>query len=100
MRVGIMMRDTEYRDALSQMISEAGRDIIVEVAGTGGVHRDAVILTDVMPSEIEQQSLTKLRSRTVFLSSVPVSKDSEKGYQSNPFNATFLSTIIMARCLA
>ena len=80
MRVGIMMRDTEYRDALSQMISEAGRDIIVEVAGTGGVHRDAVILTDVMPSEIEQQSLAKLRSRTVFLSSVPVSKDSEKGY--------------------
>lgn len=80
MRVGIMMRDTEYRDALSQMISEAGRDIIVEVAGTGGVHRDAVILTDVMPSEIEQQSLAKLRSRTVFLSSVPVSKDSGKGY--------------------
>ena len=74
MKVGILMRDTEYRDALAAMISETGRDVLVEISdgkGAGSMSRDSVLLTDVMPSRIEEAALDKLRKRTVFLSPVP-----------------------------
>lgn len=71
MRVGMMMRDTEYRDAMVEMMSGYDKDIYVEVAGPSGVSREAVILTDILPSEIESKSLEKIRRRTVFLSPVP-----------------------------
>ena len=74
-----MMRDIEYRDAIAEMLSETGRDIFVEVAGNGGVDQKSVILTDIMPSDIDEGTLTKLRSRTVFLSTLPVSsRDTEE----------------------
>ena len=78
MRVGIMMRDIEYRDAIAEMLSETGRDIFVEVAGSGGVDRESVILTDIMPSDIDEGSLAKLRDRTVFLSPVPVASETNR----------------------
>lgn len=68
MRVGLMMRDTEYRDAMIEMLSGYDKDIFVEVAGPSGVSREAVILTDILPTEIENKSLEKIRKRTVFLS--------------------------------
>ena len=72
MRVGMMMRDTEYRDALIEMIADMDKDIFIEISGTGSIRRDSVILTDILPSEIESKSLAKIKDRTVFLSSVPV----------------------------
>ncbi len=78
MRVGIMMRDIEYRDAIAEMLSETGRDIFVEVAGNGGVDRESVILTDISPSDIDESSLIKLRRRTVFLSPLPVTSGEDK----------------------
>lgn len=68
-----MMRDTEYRDALAEMISENGKDIYAVLNGGAGTHKEAVILTDVLPHEIETQTLERLEKRTLFLSSVPVS---------------------------
>lgn len=75
MKIGIMMRDTEYRDAMAEMISGYGKDIYVEIAGSGGVHNGAVILTDIMPSDIEPSALARLSRRTVFLAPVPVTDD-------------------------
>ena len=80
MRVMIMMRDEEYRDALVRMISDTGRDIFIDISGSGTSRKDSVILTDVMPGEIEPKSLARLRDRTVFLSPVPVSGDNSDGY--------------------
>ena len=73
MRVGMMMRDTEYRDAMIEVMSGFDKDIFIEVAGPSGVSRESVILTDILPQEIESKSLNKIRQRTVFLSPVPVS---------------------------
>lgn len=81
MRVGMMMRDTEYRDAMIEMMSGFDKDIFIEVAGEGGVSRESVILTDIMPEEIESGSLEKIRHRTVFLSPVP---DCSKKNAVNP----------------
>ena len=71
MRVAMMMRDSEYRDAMIEMLSGYDKDICIEVSGPTGLSREAVILTDILPSEIERGSLEKIRRRTVFLSPVP-----------------------------
>ncbi len=88
MRVGMMMRDTEYRDAMIEMISGFDKDIFVEVAGSSGVQRDSVILTDILPSEIESASLEKIRRRTVFLSSVPAGAVSSSTATESPAGGT------------
>ena len=49
MRLTMMMRDTEYRDALIGMIADLDKDVFIEIAGTGSVRRDSVILTDILP---------------------------------------------------
>lgn len=77
MKVVIMMRDREFRDAFAEMVSENGRDIYAIVNGSTGTHKEAVILTDIMPHELEDEAIEKLKSRTLFLSSVPVRKDND-----------------------
>ena len=74
MRVGMMMRDTEYRDALVEMITDMDKDVFIEIAGSGSIRKDAVILTDILPSEIESKSLSRIKERTLFLSPVPVDR--------------------------
>ena len=91
MRVGMMMRDTEYRDALIEMIADMDKDVFIEIAGPGSIRKDAVILTDILPSEIESRSLSRIKERTLFLSPVPVErsklrpvfKDCENGNEGN-----------------
>lgn len=70
MKVVMIMRDTEYRDAMIDMMSDFDKDIFIEIAGDGKLHRDSVIITDIMPSEIESGSLKGIRDRTLFLSAV------------------------------
>lgn len=72
MRIGMLMRDTEYRDALIDMIQECENDIFVEIAGASGAGRDSVILTDLKPDEIDGTILSRISRRTLFLSSAPV----------------------------
>lgn len=75
MRVGIMIRDTEYRDALVQKLSSYDNDVFVNII-TDNI-KDAsgsVILTDVSPAELENKVLAALRPRTLFI----VSSHSDK----------------------
>ena len=86
-----MMRDTEYRDALIEMMADMDKDVFIEIAGPGSIRKDAVILTDILPSEIESRSLSRIKERTLFLSPVPVErsklrpvfKDCENGNEGN-----------------
>lgn len=68
MRIGIMIRDEEYREALVQKLSTYDNDIFVNVIGNN--IKDAsgsVILTDISPSELDSKVLAALRPRTVFI---------------------------------
>ena len=67
MKLGMLMRDTEYRDAMIEMLSEFDKDIFIEIADADGGGRDAVILTDIRPEEIERDILMRLIRKTVFL---------------------------------
>ena len=67
MRIGLLIRDVEYRDALIEMISEFDKEIFVEIAGAKGTGKNCVILTDVRPEEIGSDALARLRDRTVFI---------------------------------
>lgn len=78
------MRDTEYRDALIEMISEFNKDIFIEIADANGGGRDAVILTDIRPEEIESDVLMRMSVRTVFITSVRSSDepdDADRAYE-------------------
>ncbi len=70
MRLGLLIRDTEYRDALIEMMSEFDKDLFIEIAGESGASSDSVILTDVRPEEIGSDVLSRLRDRTVFITCV------------------------------
>ena len=68
MRIGIMIKDAEYRDALVHKLSRYDNDIFVNIIGNN--IKDAsgsVILTDIPPSELGNKVLTALRPRTVFI---------------------------------
>lgn len=68
MRLGIMIGDTEYRDALVRKLSLYDNDIFVNII-TNNV-KDAsgcVILTDIAPSSLEDRVLNALKPRTVFI---------------------------------
>lgn len=84
MKVGMLIRDTEYRDAMIEMMSGYDKDIMIEVAGPSGVSSGSVILTDILPNEIETKSLEKIRKRTVFLSPVPVQSGHDKTDKPRP----------------
>ncbi len=70
MRVGIMIRDEEYRDALVQKLSSYDNDIFVNIIGDNPKEASgSVILTDIAPSELESKVLKALIPRTVFITS-------------------------------
>ena len=68
MRVGIMIKDSEYRDALVQKLSKYDNDIYVNIIGNN--IKDAsgsVILTDISPLGLDSKVLNALKPRTVFI---------------------------------
>ncbi len=80
MRLAFLMRDTEYRDALLEMISEADRNIYLEIgidSITSSIKNKTMLVTDLSPDEIEEETLLKIKDRTVFISSASRS-DSEE----------------------
>lgn len=88
MRLGIMIRDTEYRDALLGKLSAYDNDIYVNII-TNNV-KDAsgcVILTDIPPSSLENKVLSALKPRTVFIIS------SEKENRDDCFTVFKFSSI-------
>ena len=68
MRLGVMIKDEDYRDALVHKLSSYDNDIFVNVIGNN--IKDAsgsVILTDIPPSELDNRVLTANKHRTVFI---------------------------------
>lgn len=78
MRLAMLMRDTEYRDAMIGMISELYKDIFVEIADASGATRGSLIITDIMPEELGEAVTQKLSRRTIFLSPVPVNGSDDR----------------------
>jgi len=76
MRLGILIRDSEYRDALVRKLSTYDNDIFVNVIGDNVKEANgSVILTDIPPSELDNKVLETLKPRTVFIT------DSENGLE-------------------
>ena len=70
MRIGIMIRDAEYRDALIKKMSTYDNNIFVNVIENNiNDASGCVILTDIPPSELDEKVLSALRPRTVFITS-------------------------------
>lgn len=83
MRLGILIRDSEYRDALVQKLSLYDKDIFVNIIGSNVKEASgSVILTDIPPSELDSNVLEALRPRTVFIT------DSENA-AAGDFNTIF-----------
>ena len=77
MRLGILIRDEEYRDALIDKLSTYDNDLYVNIIGRSkGDASDCLILTDICPEEFDKGILSKISDRTVFLSSSALSDDS------------------------
>ena len=70
MRINMLIRDKEYRDALTEMLSESDFDIFIDVTGDAAKDGMSVILTDIMPGNIERSVLHRIAGRTLFLSDV------------------------------
>lgn len=68
MRLGLLIRDIEYRNALVERLTNYDNDIFVNVIdGKSGDASGCLLLTDLRPDQLEQDVLSKLRCRTVFL---------------------------------
>ena len=88
MRLGIMIKDNEYRDALVQKLSSYDNDIYVNIIGKNIKDASgAVILTDIPPKGLENKVLTALKQRTVFII------DTEKDVPDNCYTVFKFSSI-------
>lgn len=68
MRLGILIKDKEYREALAKKISSYDNDIFVNILdGNTKDFAGSLILTDIRPDEIESGVLEAIKARTVFL---------------------------------
>ena len=78
MRLGILIRDAEYRDALAEKLSICDNNLFVNIISnsTKGTS-DSLILTDIRPDEIDPKVLGAIQERTVFL--VDTMNDDFKG---------------------
>ena len=80
MRLGLLIRDAEYRDALLHKLSSYDNDIFVNIIGNNVKEASgSVILTDIPPKELDSKVLNALKPRTVFL----ISSEKEDGEECN-----------------
>lgn len=80
MRLGLLIRDAEYRDALVHKLSSYDNDIFVNIIGNNVKEASgSVILTDIPPKELDSKVLNALKPRTVFL----ISSEKEAGEECN-----------------
>ena len=68
MKLGILIRDIEYRNALIERMTLYDNDIFVNIVdGSANDMSGCLILTDIMPEEIGLDAARKIADRTVFL---------------------------------
>ena len=78
MRLGILIRDAEYRDALAEKLSSYDNDIFVNILDNSTKETNgSLILTDIKPEEIDEGVLKAIKARTVFL--IDSVKDNAEG---------------------
>lgn len=78
MRLGLLIRDAEYRDALAEKLSSYDNDLFVNIMdGSTKETSGSLILTDIRPGEIDPEVLKAIKVRTVFL--VDSQKDDTEG---------------------
>lgn len=101
MRVQLLIRDKEYRDALTEMIAGSDMDILIEIESDSSRDGKSLILTDIPPDEIDSEVLRKISGRTLFLSRVRPGTDRDSKDDSKykePLHIIFkyscLSTIL------
>lgn len=68
MRIGLLIKDVEYRKALAERISDYDSDILLDViSDSEPIEKDALILTDAKPAELGDDLTVRIKDRTVFL---------------------------------
>ena len=68
MRIGILLKDIEFRDALIDRLSSYNNNIYVKILdNTASDISDFLILTDITPDEIDRSLLDSISCRTVFM---------------------------------
>ena len=71
MRLGILIKDDEYREALVKKLSIYDNDLYVNIIDNSvKVTSDTLVLTDIRPEEIDPRTLKAIRTRTVFLTDI------------------------------
>ena len=92
MRLSLLIRDAEYRDALANKLSLYDNDIFVNINnGTAHDSSDSLILTDIAPSSIDPSVMVSLKQRLVFLT---VSVDSIPAGYNRIFKYSSISSMI------
>ena len=78
MRLGVLIRDSEYRDALVRKLSTYDNNIFVNIIGNNVKEASgSVILTDIPPSELDNKVLDALRPRTVFITDTEINEGND-----------------------
>lgn len=81
MQLGILINDSEYREALVDRLSCYDNDLLVNVInGSESFSKDSLILTDIDPDALGKDLLTKLRPRTIFLTAADSPGAGESDY--------------------
>ena len=68
MRIGLLIKDTEYRDALVKKLSSNDNDLFVNILdGTNQNTGECLILTDASPESLDKDTFERIKDRTVFI---------------------------------
>lgn len=82
MRIGLLIGDTEYRNALVEKLSSNDNDIFVNILdGTNQGSSDCLILTDASPENLDLKTFEKIGDRTVFLCNTYDNNSSDKAME-------------------
>lgn len=78
MRLGLLIRDVEYRDALAEKLYSYDNDLFVNIMdGSNKETSGSLILTDIRPGEIDHDVIKAIKARTVFI--VDSKRDDQEG---------------------
>ena len=101
MRLGILIRDGDYRDALIEKLSSYDNDLFVNIIGNNrGDAADCLILTDIGPEEFDSELLSKISCMTVFLSTSPDPADCFSEAYRSVFKYGGVNTLLSELMLA